>query len=163
MIARTAGSQGRGRLAHHEDMTTARDIDGLLRGLVPQVLGTLVHRYGDFDSCEDATQEALLTAAVQWPEAGVPDNPRGWLLTVASRRLIDQQRSDIARRKRELATVVRESADRYRIPGPDSDSDRPPGRDDTLTLRGTPALGRRCAAAGRPGRLRVAAARVGGS
>ena len=115
-------------------MTTARDIDGLLRGPVPQVLGTLVHRYGDFDSCEDATQEALLTAAVQWPEAGVPDNPRGWLLTVASRRLIDQQRSDIARRKRELATVVRESADRYRIPSPDSDSDRPPERDDTLTL-----------------------------
>ncbi|MGX1510240.1 putative RNA polymerase sigma factor [Streptomyces collinus] len=56
-------------------MTTARDIDGLLRGLVPQVLGTLVHRYGDFDSCEDATQEALLAAASSGPRRVFPTIP----------------------------------------------------------------------------------------
>ena len=71
----------------------ARDIEDLLRGLAPQVLGALVRRHGHFDACEDAVQEALLAAALQWPDEGVPDNPRGWLITVASRRLIDELRA----------------------------------------------------------------------
>ncbi|GAA1973440.1 RNA polymerase sigma factor [Kitasatospora viridis] len=80
-------------------------IEDLLRELAPQVLGVLVRRHGQFDDCEDAVQEAVLAAAVQWPAEGVPRNPRGWLLTVATRRLIDQLRSDRARREREEATA----------------------------------------------------------
>ena len=78
-------------------------IEDLLREFAPQVLAALVRRYGpaQFHLCEDATQEALLAAAVQWPSGGVPDNPRGWLVTVASRKLLDQVRSEQARRERE--------------------------------------------------------------
>ncbi|MFJ7246910.1 RNA polymerase sigma factor [Kitasatospora sp. NPDC098652] len=87
---------------------TAPDFEDLLRELTPQVLGTLVRRYERFEGCEDAVQEAVLAAAVQWPEEGVPDNPRGWLVTVASRRLVDRIRSDRARREREYATTATE-------------------------------------------------------
>jgi RNA polymerase sigma factor (sigma-70 family) len=76
-------------------------VEGLLRELAPQVLGALVRRHGQFDLAEDATQEALLAATVQWPVEGVPDNPRGWLVTVGSRRLLDEVRSEHARRRRE--------------------------------------------------------------
>ncbi|MFF7727710.1 RNA polymerase sigma factor [Streptomyces sp. NPDC008001] len=78
-------------------------IEDLLRALAPQVLGTLVRRHGQFEACEDAVQEALLAASVQWPEQGVPERPAGWLITVAGRRLTDQWRSEAARRERELA------------------------------------------------------------
>ena len=74
---------------------TAPAIEDLLRELTPQVLGALVRRHGQFEGCEDAVQEAVLAATVQWPAEGVPNNPRGWLVTVASRRLIDQMRSDL--------------------------------------------------------------------
>jgi len=80
--------------------------EDLLRELAPQVLGTLVRRHGRFEDCEDAVQEAVLAATVQWPAEGVPDNPRGWLTTVASRRLVDQMRSDHARRERESAATI---------------------------------------------------------
>ncbi|WP_328471973.1 RNA polymerase sigma factor [Actinoplanes sp. NBC_00393] len=80
----------------------------LLRELAPQVLGVLVRRHGQFEGCEDAVQEAVLAASVQWPAEGVPENPRGWLMTVASRRLIDQMRSDHARRERETALATAE-------------------------------------------------------
>ncbi|WP_331766802.1 DUF6596 domain-containing protein [Embleya sp. NBC_00896] len=80
-------------------------IEDLLRELTPQVLGALVRRHGQFEGCEDAVQEAVLAATVQWPAEGVPNSPRGWLVTVASRRLIDQVRSDHARRERESATA----------------------------------------------------------
>ena len=66
------------------------DLETRLRELAPQVLAILVRRHGQFESCEDVVQEALLEAAVRWPERGIPDNPRAWLLTVASRRLTDQ-------------------------------------------------------------------------
>src|SRR5689334_25229445 len=89
---------------------TAPAIEDLLRELAPQVLGALVRRYGQFEDCEDAVQEAVLAAAVQWPAEGVPDNPRGWLLTVASRRLIDQVRSEHARRARESAQAAESAA-----------------------------------------------------
>ena len=88
-------------------------VEDLLRPLAPHVLGALVRRHGRFDACEDAVQEALLAAAVQWPGDGVPDNPAAWLTTVASRRLADQARSDIARRRREEtdASLVAPSPD----------------------------------------------------
>jgi RNA polymerase sigma factor (sigma-70 family) len=85
---------------------TSPATEDLLRMLTPQVLGALVRRHGQFEGCEDAVQEALLAATVQWPDEGVPDNPRGWLVTVASRRLIDQMRSEHARREREPATAT---------------------------------------------------------
>jgi len=71
-----------------------RGVEGLLRELAPQVLGVLVRRFGDFDACEDALQEALLAAALHWAKDGTPDNPRGWMLQTAGRRFIDLARSE---------------------------------------------------------------------
>ncbi|WP_326959204.1 RNA polymerase sigma factor [Amycolatopsis sp. NBC_01286] len=102
----------------------------VLRPLVPSVLGALVRRYGRFDACEDAVQEALLAASEQWPAEGVPDNPRGWLVTVASRRLTDQWRSESARRRREESAAAREPV--AAVPGPGEE--QPANADDTLTL-----------------------------
>jgi len=85
-------------------MTGALDVQEtgeLLRELAPEVLGALVRRYGRFGACEDAVQEAMLDAVTSWPSRGVPGSPKGWLLTVASRRLIDEVRSEHARRRRE--------------------------------------------------------------
>ena len=82
------------------------ETEDLLRTLAPQVLGAVVRRYGHFDTAEDATQEALFAAATQWPDEGIPDNPRGWLITVAARRLTDLLRSEQARQRRE-DTVAR--------------------------------------------------------
>ncbi|WP_431926176.1 RNA polymerase sigma factor [Amycolatopsis tucumanensis] len=106
--------------------------DDLLRELAPQVLAILMRRYGGLDTCEDAVQEALLAAATQWGETGVPDNPRGWLLTVATRRLTDWMRSDSARRRREDEDLLATPATQLVAPGAD---ERGPGdADDTLTL-----------------------------
>jgi RNA polymerase sigma factor (sigma-70 family) len=76
--------------------------ENLLRELTPQVLGAVIRRFGDFGVAEDAVQEALLAAAQQWPHEGLPDNPRGWLIQVAARRMTDHLRSESARRRREL-------------------------------------------------------------
>jgi len=103
----------------------------LLRTLAPQVLGIIVRRYSDFAAAEDAVQEALLAASLQWPAEGVPDNPRGWLIQVAARRMTDHFRSELARRRRETASVLQEPPDRYVAAAPDSDA---PERDDTLQL-----------------------------
>ena len=98
--------------------------EDLLRELAPQVLGALVRRHGQFDACEDAVQEALLAASQQWPDQGVPDHPRAWLIAVASRRLVDEWRSEGARRRREEAVAVLD------VPG----RAQPPDHDDTLAL-----------------------------
>src|SRR5687768_2420554 len=82
------------------------DTGRLLRDLTPLVLGVLVRRYRDFASCEDAVQEALVAASRQWPASGVPDNPRAWLIHVATRRLTDQIRAEAARRLREQLVVA---------------------------------------------------------
>lgn len=96
-----------------------RGVEDLLRELAPQVLGALVRRYGVFHTCEDAVPEALLAAALQWPAQGVPASPRGWLVTVASRRLVDQVRSEQARRSREeriALAAVGATATAYQTP-----------------------------------------------
>jgi RNA polymerase sigma factor (sigma-70 family) len=98
--------------------------EDLLRELAPQVLGALVRRNGQFDACEDAVQEALLAAAEQWPRDGLPDNPRAWLTTVASRRLVDEWRSESSRRRREDEVAALERPDLAPLPD----------HDDTLTL-----------------------------
>jgi RNA polymerase sigma factor (sigma-70 family) len=111
-------------------VTASSGVEDLLRELAPRALGTLVRRYGRFDTCEDALQEALLDAAVQWPERGVPDHPAGWLVTVASRRLADQFRSDEARRRREQAVAFAEPARDATA----ADDGMLAEHDDTLTL-----------------------------
>jgi RNA polymerase sigma factor (sigma-70 family) len=97
--------------------------EDLLRTLAPQVLGAVARRFGDFSAAEDAVQEALFAAAQRWPEYGVPDDPRAWLIHVASRRMTDWLRSDIARRRREAAVAVDDSVE-----------PAAPEQDDTLTL-----------------------------
>ncbi|HEX9230999.1 MAG TPA: sigma-70 family RNA polymerase sigma factor [Jatrophihabitantaceae bacterium] len=106
-------------------------IDDLLRELAPQVLAALTRRYGHFDLSEDAVQEALLAASAQWPGEGVPDSPRGWLITVASRRLTDHLRSESARRRREVTAAAAVPPDELLAPPADADE---PATDDTLTL-----------------------------
>jgi RNA polymerase sigma factor (sigma-70 family) len=96
-----------------------RELEDLLRELTPQVLGAVVRRFGHFDTAEDATQEALLAAAIQWPSDGVPDNPRGWLITVASRRLTDLLRAEESRQRREDTVAQRESSSAPVVPADD--------------------------------------------
>jgi RNA polymerase sigma factor (sigma-70 family) len=106
-------------------VNTPTDVEERLRELAPQVIGVLVRRYGGFDLCEDAVQEALLAAALQWTSEGVPANPTGWLITVASRRRIEMWRNESARRRREeIAAALEPSRDPAPIPE----------TDDTLTL-----------------------------
>src|SRR5262249_50489140 len=107
------------------------ELSDLLRRLAPRVLGALVRRYGHFDAAEDATQEALLAAASGWPTDGLPHNPLGWLVTVASRRLTDLLRAEQARQRRE-DTVVREVQLAARV-SPAADQPITDG-DDTLIL-----------------------------
>ena len=109
-------------------MTSPED---LLRELAPQVLGVIARRYGDFASAEDAVQEALLAAALSWPTEGTPENPLGWLIRVAARRMTDQYRSDDSRRRRELLAASWSSP---ASPSPFTDPGPAPGQDDTLIL-----------------------------
>jgi RNA polymerase sigma factor (sigma-70 family) len=104
----------------------------LLRELAPQVLGAIVRRFGDFSAAEDAVQEALLAASLQWPAEGLPDNPRGWLIQVAARRMTDHLRAELARRRRE-AVVVMQAPEQVSVP-PESGSYADAGQDDTLIL-----------------------------
>ena len=105
-------------------MSATTKIERLMRENAPQALGALIRRYGSFDTCEDAMQEALLAASVQWRSEGVPNNPKGWLITVASRRLIELWRSDSARARREETAALLAPA----TPDP------APAVDDSLTL-----------------------------
>ena len=104
-------------------MSAGAGIEDLLREQAPQVLGVLVRRFGDFDSAEDAVQEALIAAARHWPADGVPANPRGWLIQTAVRKMTDQLRSEQARRRREDAAALAEPS-----------AVDVTGRDDTLIL-----------------------------
>jgi RNA polymerase sigma factor (sigma-70 family) len=96
--------------------------EDLLRRLAPEVLGVLTRRSGDFAAAEDAVQEALIAAHLHWPADGVPDNPRGWLIRTATRKLIDAVRGEQARRRRE------ELATRLAVPAGAAE------RDDTLAV-----------------------------
>ncbi|MFF3326053.1 RNA polymerase sigma factor [Streptomyces sp. NPDC002889] len=113
-------------------MRRTTEVEDLLRRHAPQVLGALVRRYGHFDLAEDSVQEALLAAAQQWPDDGVPANPRGWLIRVAARRLTDLLRSEEARRRREESAAQLTPRDAFTTPPPGEG--RAPSEDDTLTL-----------------------------
>ncbi|HMF74167.1 MAG TPA: sigma-70 family RNA polymerase sigma factor [Bryobacteraceae bacterium] len=110
-------------------VSLAAPSEHLLRELTPQVLGAVIRRFRDFAAAEDAVQEALLAAAVQWPEEGMPGNPHGWLIQVASRRMTDHLRKDRARRRRE--TAVAAELDQL---APAVDRENENGHDDTLIL-----------------------------
>ena len=89
-------------------MTTSpldASVERLLRELAPHALGAVVRRFRDFAASEDAVQEALIAAATQWPRDGILDNPRGWLIHVALRRMTDSLRSDLSRRQREAVVA----------------------------------------------------------
>src|SRR6202050_36976 len=118
-----------GKKAEMADHPYDAPVEHLLRELAPQVLGAVARRFRDFSSAEDAVQEAMISAFTQWPQKGVPDNPRGWLIQVACRRMTDQVRSEIARRERE--TVVATEAESL-PPTLEIEADMDP--DDTLIL-----------------------------
>jgi RNA polymerase sigma factor (sigma-70 family) len=101
--------------------------NALLRELTPQVLSAVMRRFGDFGACEDAVQEALIAAVTQWPRDGVPENPRGWLYSVAARRITDQVRAESARKHREQLVVGA-------VPFEEQIAALQPERDDTLEL-----------------------------
>src|SRR5262245_31287550 len=117
-------------------MTTSHDapesVEHLLRDLAPQVLGAVARRHGDFAAAEDAVQEALIAAATQWVAKGVPKNPRGWLFHVAARRLTDQVRNELARRRREEAVASDVWAEWAFVPPPEAEVEAE--TDDTLVL-----------------------------
>jgi RNA polymerase sigma factor (sigma-70 family) len=104
----------------------------LLRELAPQVLGAVARRHGDWADAEDAVQEALIAAATQWPAAGIPTNPRGWLYQVAIRRLTDHVRSELARRRREDEVAIERTVAEPFVPPPDGEIGAE--EDDTLVL-----------------------------
>lgn len=111
---------------------TDRVVGDLLRALAPQVLAAVTRRHGDFALAEDAVQEALIAAAAQWPRDGVPANPRGWLVHVATRRYVDRVRNEMARRTREDAVARTWWSEWAFVPGPDEDMASE--EDDSLTL-----------------------------
>lgn len=106
-------------------MTHGAGLERLLRELAPQALAAMVRRFGRFAAAEDAVQEALLAASLQWPRDGVPGNPRGWLIQAAQRRLVDELRSDASRREREAIVTA---------DAPDAIDDDATDPDDTLIL-----------------------------
>ena len=112
--------------------STTAGVASTLRELTPQVLGAIVRRFGDFSAAEDAVQEALIAASQQWPRQGRPDNPRGWLIQVAARRMTDHLRAEIARRRREAVVAMQYPADLQVAPPPDSGDGT--DQDDTLVL-----------------------------
>jgi len=109
------------------------EAERLLRELAPRALGAVIRRFRDFAAAEDAVQEALVAATLQWPDQGIPANPRGWLIQVASRRMTDHLRSEIARRRREAVIAIHPD---QAAPGfnhaPANEVE--PGGDDALTL-----------------------------
>jgi RNA polymerase sigma factor (sigma-70 family) len=108
------------------------DIENLLRRSAPRVLTAILRRHGNLLTAEDAVQEALLAAAAQWPERGMPDSPESWLVTVASRRMTDLLRSELATKRREERVAAQTRPDELLAPA--ADVDDPVGEDDTLTL-----------------------------
>jgi RNA polymerase sigma factor (sigma-70 family) len=109
-----------------------RSVEHLLREITPQVLGALTRRHRDFAAAEDAVQEALIDASMQWPLEGVPENPGGWLYKIALRRLADHVRRDAARRRREELIANELANEELQVSAPDEEFE--PEQDDALVL-----------------------------
>ena len=107
---------------------TNHEVEGLLRESAPRALAAVARRFGDFADAEDAVQEATIDAARQWPAQGLPESPTGWLVHVASRRMVDRIRSEAARREREDAVAAGEPSPPPAAAGEARDAD------DTLLL-----------------------------
>ena len=112
--------------------SSLRSLEHLLREIAPQVLGALARRHRDFAAAEDAVQEALIDASMQWPLEGVPENPGGWLYKIALRRLTDQVRSAAARRRREELIANELAIEEMQVSSTDEQFE--PEQDDTLML-----------------------------
>src|SRR4026207_1075232 len=115
-------------------MSVSHATEQLLRGPAPRVRGGAMRRYGDFAAAEDAVQEALIAAATRWPREGVPDNPRGWLIHVASRRMTDHIRSESARRRREGGAAPQAGEAAQQVAGVAPAVEPDVEQDDTLIL-----------------------------
>lgn len=105
-------------------------LEAQLRELAPLVLSAVLRRFRDFAAAEDAVQEALLAASLQWPGEGQPESPRGWLIQTAFRRLADEHRAATARRRREDEAQAEREADHLAFAREPMDEER----DDTLIL-----------------------------
>jgi RNA polymerase sigma factor (sigma-70 family) len=103
--------------------------EDLLRDLAPQVLSSVLRRFRDFSSAEDAVQDALIAAATKWPCDGMPENPRAWLTQVAFRRMTDMIRTESARRRRESELILDPA-----LAQPPVEVDLSRQEDDTLVL-----------------------------
>jgi RNA polymerase sigma factor (sigma-70 family) len=110
--------------------SSLRSVEHLLREIAPQVLGALTRRHRDFAAAEDAVQEALIDASIQWPLEGAPENPGGWLYKIALRRLTDQVRSAAARRRRE--ELIANELEEMQVSSTEEQFE--PEQDDTLML-----------------------------
>ncbi|RFD26417.1 RNA polymerase subunit sigma-24 [Pseudomonas sp. GL93] len=109
-------------------------IDAIYRSESRRVLATLIRVLGDFDLAEEALHEAFFVAVQRWPEDGVPDNPRAWLVSTGRFKAIDR-----LRRQSRFTPLLEEQADTLEA-APWSDEDV---EDDRLRLMFTcchPAL-----------------------
>jgi RNA polymerase sigma-70 factor (ECF subfamily) len=71
-----------------------------------RVVATLTGIFGDLDVAEDAAQEAFSIAAARWPDLGIPDNPRAWLVTTARNKALDRiRREQVLAAKTQLLAV----------------------------------------------------------
>jgi RNA polymerase sigma factor (sigma-70 family) len=129
-----------GELASAKPVKRAREIEAHLRGASPQVLAALLRRYRDFDLAQEAVQEAMVAAVAQWAADGVPDSPEAWLVTVASRRLIDQLRQESARKRREVAQAEHSRPENLLSPAPEVADLEADGPLDLLILCCHPSL-----------------------
>jgi RNA polymerase sigma factor (sigma-70 family) len=111
---------------------TSAELERVWRRWAPDVLAAIGRRAGGFDAAEDAVQEALVAAARQWPADGTPDDPKAWLIRVASRRLLDQRRAEQARADREVRVTRQHPPEAFLAPAADTPDGS--GRDDSLTL-----------------------------
>ena len=116
------------------------NLDSVFRREWGPAVAALARWSGDLTVAEDAVQEAFAEALRAWPRDGVPDNPGGWIVTVARNRALDRLRRESVRPGKELAAVVddiRARTDRAGVPHP--------VRDDELRMMFTcahPALDR---------------------
>jgi hypothetical protein len=151
---RHRGARAHARRRRRDVNVVVADIDAILRRLAPKVLADLIRRNTQFEASEDAVQEALLAASRQWPEHGLPDDPRAWLTTVAQRRFTDHVRSERARRNVRVSGSVEPGSRPRARAGRRPDRDGTPRRPAGVACR--PRSRRDAGTAGpeRPGRRR---------
>ena len=83
-------------------------IDAVVRLEWPRLIAGLARYAGDVGLAEELAQDAVVAALEQWPQAGVPDRPGAWLMTVAKRRAVDQFRrgADLARKYAQIGRAL---------------------------------------------------------